>query len=40
MVKTFRISEIINRNMCSFSIYEDCTIFSCLAVKYEGIFSN
>lgn len=40
MVETSRISEIINRNMCHFSLYADCTIFFCLIVKYEGIFSN
>lgn len=26
MVKASRISEV-NRNVCSFSLYEDCTIF-------------
>lgn len=40
MMKTSRISEI-NRNVCSFSLYEDCTIFfPSVSVKYEGIFSN
>ena len=38
IVNTFRISEIINRNMCSFSIYEDCTIFFPALLLNKKIF--
>lgn len=37
MIKTSRISEI-NRNVCSFSLYEDCTIFFHLFLLNMKVF--